>query len=250
MRATDGLTYFTANAVINAMKQLNFQNMSVLHSGQMGDTSTGSNHRSEFDFENKIDRISVTNFINQKHILPKLGFLKEIIEHYNHTDFDLFAFEQTQVNGILMGDKVFNNFIDLVSPFYDKQFLKLMLTVPSEYKKDQLIYFEWLKVKHPQILKYQWKRIGMRPDLRIKLCYGRMIRRYVNGAKKLSGLKYDSMHPITIWTKGNPSILQYFQHLFDTHIELIEDKEVRQNLTDAYKDTLLNIETSFQCSWD
>lgn len=246
VKATDGLTYFTANAVIyNAFKPLDFQQYGLVHSGQLGDTATGSFIKPNFDFEANIDKIGVTGFVKQKQLLSKVPFLKEIIHQYNHTDNDEFTYEQRQVNGTLMGDKLFNNFIDIASPFYDKAFLDLMLSLPTPLKLNQQIYFEWLKVKHPEIANYKWDKTGLKPNSAFNIKYGRLAKRYVNGGKKYLGLPYDSMSPVNTWLKQDATILKGFDRLFNENIELIKNAELKKDLTLIYQDDIFEFRNRF-----
>jgi len=246
VKATDGLTYFTANAVIyNAFKPLNFQQYGLVHSGQLGDTATGAFIKPNFNFEENIDKIGVTGFVKQKHLLSKIPFLKDVIQQYNHSDNDEFTFEQRQVNGTLMGDKLFNNFIDIASPFYDRSFLNLMLSLPASLKLNQRIYFEWLKVKHPHILEYTWDKIGLKPNSAFNIKYGRLAKRYINGGKKYMGLPYDSMSPVNTWLKDDPIILKEFDRLFQENINLIKDDELKTDLTLIYKDDIFEYRNRF-----
>ncbi len=246
VKATDGLTYFTANAVIyNAFKPLDFTKYGMVHSGQLGDTATGSFIKPNFNIEDNIDKIGLMGFVNQKNILPKVPFLNDIIQQYNHTDNDEFTYEQRQVNGTLMGDKIFNNFIDLASPFYDKAFLDLVLSIPTSYKINQRIYFEWLKAKHPQIANYKWDKIGLKPNSAFNIKYGRLAKRYINGGKKYMGLPYDSMSPVNIWLKNDPTILKEFDRLFNENINLITDAELKTDLTNIYRDDIFEYRNRF-----
>jgi|GEM_PF-851870 asparagine synthase (glutamine-hydrolysing) len=246
VRGTDGLTYFTANAVIyNAFKPVNFQQYGLVHSGQLGDTATGSFIKPNFDFEANLDKIGVTGFVKQKELLPKIPFLKNIVQQYNHSDNDEFTYEQRQVNGTLMGDKLFNNFIDIASPFYDRAFLELMLKTPTNFKINQQIYFEWLKVKHPEITNYKWDKIGLKPNSAFNIKYGRLAKRYINGGKKYMGLPYDSMSPVNTWLKTDPTILDHFDRLFNENIELIKDAELRTDLTQIYGDDTFEFRNRF-----
>lgn len=246
VKATDGLTYFTANAVIyNAFKPLKFQKYGVVHSGQLGDTATGAFIKPSFNFETNIDKIGVTGFVKQKELLSKIPFLSDIIKQYNYTDNDEFTYEQRQVNGTLMGDKVFNNFIDIASPFYDQAFLELMLSTPTALKLNQRIYFEWLKNKHPKIINYKWDKIGLKPNSSFNIIYGRLAKRYINGGKKYLGLNYDSMNPINTWLKNDPTILKEFDRLFTENIELVKDSELRADLKSIYYDDVFEYRNRF-----
>lgn len=246
VKATDGLTYFTANAVIyNAFQKIDFQTYGQVHSGQLGDTATGAFVKPAFDFKANIDKIGVTGFVKHKELLSKLSFLDTIVDQYNHTDNEVFTYEQRQVNGTLMGDKVFNNFIDLASPFYDKSFLKVMLSLPQKFKMNQRIYFEWLKVKHPDVLEYKWEKIGLKPNSLFNIKYGRLVKRYINGGKKYFGLDYDNMSPIHKWLKKDSMILDEFDTIFNNHIDLIKDVELKEDLKKIYFDDIFEYRNKF-----
>lgn len=244
--ATDGLTYFTPNAIIyNVFNSLSLKDYGLLHSGQLGDTATGGFHKPNYNFRENIDKIGLTGMVEQKNMLPKISFLKEIVERYNNSDNEVFTLEQRQINGTLMGDKIFNNFIDIASPFYDRKFLELMLSLPPEYRKNQRIYFEWLKVKHPELLKFKWEKIGLKPNNYFSLKYGALIRKYINGGKKYFGWAYDSMNPIETWIKKDPEILDEFDAVFTENIELVKDRELQADLKKLYKNDVFEYRNRF-----
>lgn len=246
VKATDGLTYFTANAVIfSAFKGVNFERYGLVHSGQLGDTAMGSFIKPNFDYANQLDKIGVTGFVRIKKLLEKPPFLKNIISDYQNSDNDVFTYEQRQVHGTLMGDKVFNNFIDLASPFYSREFLELMLTVPTHLKINQEIYFKWLTAKHPQITNYKWDKIGMKPNSKFNLKYGSLVKKYYNGGRKYLGLTYDSMSPINTWLKKDSTILKEFDRLFDEHIHLVKDQEIQKDLKLIYQNDIFEFRNRF-----
>src|SRR5699024_6496718 len=175
----------------------------------------------------------------------KLPFLTNIIQDYQNSDNDEFTFEQRQVNGTLMGDKVFNNFIDIASPFYDRELLELMLSVPTRFKINQQVYFDWLNAKHPEITSYKWDKIGLKTNSNFNIRYGRLFKKYYNRGKKYLGVPYDSMSSINIWLKKYPSILQEFDRLFDENIGLIQDKEIQNDFRQIYKDDIFEFRNKF-----
>lgn len=246
IKATDGLTYFAANAVIfNAFKRINFTDYGLVHSGQLGDAAFGSFIKPNFDYANQLDKIGVTGFVKNKKLLEKPPFLNNVVQDYQGTDNDLFTFEQRQVNGTLMGDKVFNNFIDIASPFYNREFLELMLSIPTKYKINQKIYFQWLNAKHPKVTNYKWDKIGLKPHNNFNVKYGRLFKKYFDGGKKIMGLNYDSMSPINIWLKKDPSILKEFDKLFEENISLIEDEEIKKDFKLIYNDNIFEFRNKF-----
>jgi asparagine synthase (glutamine-hydrolysing) len=246
VKATDGLTHFTASAIIfNVMSRINCQSYGLLHSGQLGDTVSGSFLKPNFDFKAHKDKIGLTGFVKHPELLHKMSFLDELTNKYQHTDYEVFAYEQRQVNGTLMGDRIFNNFIDLSSPFYDKDFLNYILSVPNKYKLNQRIYFEWLHKKHPEILNYRWEKIGLKPNSNFNIKYGKLVKKYVNGGKKYFRLKYDSMNPISNWLKDNPNILEEFNQIFRENIDLVENQELKKDLTKIYQNDIFEYRNKF-----
>ena len=236
VKATDGLTHFTANAIIyNALKRYNCQDYGLLHSGQIGGMPFGSYTKKNYDFLANKDKIGITGFLPNKKISEKLNFLDDLIEQYRGKDYEIFAYEQRQINGTLSGDKVFNNFIDQVSPFFNLDLLKISLSIPDKYKIRQQLYFEWLSKKHPDILDYKWEKIGLKPNSSINFKYGRYLKKYTNGAKKYFKLKYDSMNPITNWFQNDSSIEKKFDEIFYENLELIEDQELKEDIISIYK---------------
>lgn len=246
VKATDGLTHFTANAIIyNALSRIEKQNYGLLHSGQIGDVLFGSFLRPNYDFKNNKDKIGLTGFVKNKAMLEKMDFLDELTSKYNHSDYEVFGFEQRQINGTLMGDNVFNNFIDQVSPFYNTELLDYCLTIPNNFKINQKIYFDWLKVKHPKTLNYKWEKIGLKPNSDFNINYGRLIKKYINGGKKYFGLRYDSMNPITNWFQANPKLLEKFNQIFNENIDLIQDEELKKDLASIYKNDIFEYRNRF-----
>lgn len=246
IKATDGLTHFTANAIIfNAMSSINCNKFGLAHSGQLGDTISGGFLKPNFNFKTNKDKIGLTGFVKKPQLLNKLVFLDNLTDRYNHSDYELFTYEQRQVNGTLMGDRVFNNFIDLSSPFYNIDLLNYALTIPNKYKLNQRIYFEWLSKKHPQLLNYKWEKIGLKPNSDFKINYGRLIKKYINGGKKYFKLQYDSMNPITNWIQANPDILKKFDQIFKENISIIKDNELQKDLTSIYKDDIFEYRNRF-----
>lgn len=246
IKPTDGLIHFTANAIIyNALSAINLEPYGLLHSGQLGDTVSGSFLKPNYDFIGNADKIGLTGFVKNKKLLKKITVLDDLLSKYQGTDYEIYVYEQRQVNGTLIGDTVFSNFIDQVSPFYDMDLINYILTIPNEYKRDQNIYFSWLKEKHPNLLEYTWEKLGMKPNSSFNLKYGRLAKKYINGGKKYFNLRYDSMNPIGVWFRENPGILQEFDKIFDSHINQITNTELRSDLEEIYRDDIFAYRNKF-----
>lgn len=246
IKGAEGRIIFAAlSMVYNAIKHINPQSYGILHSGQIGDVVSGSFVKPGFDFKKNKDRLGITAFIKNPKLLDKIGFLNDFLDRYEGTDHEIFAYEQGIVNGTFYGDHIANNFIDLAAPFYNKDLIDFCLNIPNEYKTNQWIYTKWMQKKHPKLVEYPWEKIGLKPNSDFNVKYGRFYRKYLNGGKKYLGLKYDSMNPITTWIRQNPEILQTFDRLFAENIDLIEDAELKKDLSDIYRADVFEYRNKF-----
>src|SRR5699024_389217 len=125
----------------------------------------------------------------------KIQTLPEILDKYQELGIELFTLEQRQINATLVGDRSLNTLIDCVTPFFNLDLISLCLSIPDKYKRNQVIYFDWLQKYHPRALSYHWENIQMKPNNKYKIIYGKLYKKYFNGAKKYFGLNYDSMNP-------------------------------------------------------
>jgi len=235
VKASDGLTTFTANGIIfYAMSRIETNTYGLMHSGQIGDLVFGSYVQPNINLKKDQSKIGISGFIENKKLISKLPIVKSLIERYDNQNFELFGYEQRIINGTFFGDRMFSNFIDQESPFYNLELINYSLTIPDTLKLNEKIYFDWLKLKHPYVLNYKWEKIGLKPNTNIKINYGRLLKKYYNGAKKHFKLHYDNMNPIEIWFKKNPNLLIEFDKIFNDNIDLIEDRELKNDLYEIY----------------
>ncbi|TQD40757.1 asparagine synthase-related protein [Haloflavibacter putidus] len=246
IKSNDGLVHFTPSSIIyNVYKNINFSGYGQIHSGQIGDALFGSLLKPNFSFKQNKDKIGLTGFIKHLDMIKKIKAIDDILEEFELSDYELFAYQERVVNGALTGDKQINNFIDHSSPFFDTALINFMLSVPNKFKINQQIYFDWLKDKHPEILNYKWEKIGLKPNTNFKINYGRYIKKYVNGGKKYFGLKYDSMNPIANWLQNDKYILQEFDKLFKENLPLINNAELKQDLEKIYSEDIFEYRNRF-----
>lgn len=246
IKPTDGLVIYTPTATMfHSLMKINCNNSGVLHTGQIGDVVFGSFIRENFDILKNKDQIGLTGFVKHKNILNKITSLESILNRYKNEDYELYSYEQRQINGTLMGDRLASNFIDHVSPFYNLDLIKFMLSLPTEYKKNQKIYFDWLQEYHPDTLKYKWEKIGRKPNSNINLKYGAIYKKYTNGGKKFFNLRYDSMNPIANWMASNSSMGKKLLEIFNENIEKVKSKEIQSDLRLIYNDDVFEYRNKF-----
>lgn len=246
IRPTDGLTLYSPSAtMLHSLKKINLNGYGLLHCGQIGDAAFGSLVRPSFDIIANKDKIGLTRFIKNKNLIQKIESLNTTLQRYQGLDYELFAFEQRIMNGTFTGDRAISNYTDHTSPFYDIDLIDYMFGLPSEYKLKQNIYFQWLEKYHPQTLKYNWERIGRRPNSNFNRKFGGLYKKYNNGAKKFFNLNYDSMNPFSTWMSKDGSIKKQLDIIFESNIIKIEDAELRKDLRSIYDDNVFEFRNKF-----
>lgn len=243
----DGLMMFHTSAhASSTLKKFNLDFYSVLHTGQIGDTLFGAFVNENFDFHKNRASLGYTGFMANSSLLDKIQSLPEILNKYQELGIELFTLEQRQINATLVGDRSLNNLIDCVTPFFNLDLISLCLAVPEKHRRNQVLYFDWLKKYHPRTLSYPWDKTEMKPNHKYKIIYGKKFKKYFNGAKKHFGLNYDSMNPYNTWLKNDLSIIQTLDTIFDQEIKRdYISPEMKKDLKDIYIQNIFEFRNKF-----
>ncbi len=224
--ANDGVaTLIGASHAISSLEKFNLANYGLAHSGQIGDVLFGS-------YSNKppisLSTIGNYGFVNDSEIIQSISFIDELIKRYDFEQgAEMFSYEQRQFNGTLNGDRMMTHLIDSASPFYDRELLQFCLNIPKELKKGQRIYLDWFNNKHPKIANFQWQKTGVKPSSFLKTEVAFFKKRVINKVYSKLGKQYDNMNPFIVWFKENPKLPAFYTKLFNRHIHLIEDNELK-----------------------
>lgn len=243
----DGLMMYHSSAhTSSTIKSFNMSDYSSLHTGQIGDVLFGSFTKDGYNFKKNRGNIGYTGFISDDTLLDKIDSLPEILNKYQDRGIELYTYEQRLINATLVGDRSLNNVIDNNSPFFDSDLIDFCISLPSEYKKNQMIYFDWLKKYHSRALKYPWDKIDMKPDTKLKIVSGKFLKKYINGGKKYFNLKYDSMNPYGQWLVKFPNIIETFDTIVkeESNASYI-DIELKEDLLKIYKNNIFEFRNKF-----
>jgi asparagine synthase (glutamine-hydrolysing) len=243
----DGLIMFHSSAHSSStVKNMDLTKFATIHTGQIGDVLFGSFSKERYDFFKNRGAIGYTGFVSDDRLLDKIETLPNILEKYQSLGIELYIYEQRQINATIMGDRSLNNVIDNLSPFYNQELIDYCLSLPHEFKKNQKIYFDWLKKHHKRAIKYSWDKINMAPNHKFKIIYGKQIKRYINGGKKYFGLKYDSMNPYNQWLKEDKTIIATLDSILNEEIEKnYLDLELKQDLKAIYEKNIFEFRNKF-----
>lgn len=247
VKPNDGLIMFHSSAhTSSTVKSFNLKPYSLLHTGQIGDALFGSFTKENYDFKKNRGSIGYTGFISNKKLLDKISILPQILDIYQDRGLELFTYEQRVINATLYGDRSLNNYIDNLSPFFDFDLLNFCISLPNDYKKNQMIYFDWLKSYHKRALKYPWDKINMLPNNKYKIIYGKQFKKLTNGAKKYFNYKYESMNPYGQWLLKYPIIINTLDEIVNTEIDQhYIDNELKTDLLSIYKENVFEFRNKF-----
>lgn len=243
----DGLMMYHSSAhASSTIRDFNLDKYSLLHTGQLGDSLFGSFTKPNFDFMRQRKNIGYTGNIIDESLLDKIEMLPDFLRKYQELNYDLFNIEQRQINATLNGDRVLNTLIDNVSPFTDLELMEYCLSLPDEFKKNQTLYFHWLSKYHKNVLNYPWENIQMKPNHPLKVKYGKVYKKYFNGAKKYFHLNYDSMNPYGVWMKKYPFILQTLDQILEEEIiSSYLDQELKSDLRRIYNQNVFEYRNKY-----
>lgn len=203
-----GLVLYCGSAhLVSMLKNLNFSNFGLLHTGMLGDAVLG------------------TYLTCNKHISSssKLGLYSSklfnvIAEESNkvhklYSNDEQFLFYNRGINGIFNGYHAISQYTEFSSPFMETDFLDTCFSIPAHLKYNRELYFKWIIKKIPEANNYIWEATGC------KLTASKPNKLYARVIRKLSG--NSSMNPFEKWLINNSSLESAFQSTFIRGIETI-----------------------------
>jgi asparagine synthase (glutamine-hydrolysing) len=217
-------------------KYLNFSNIGMLHTGQLGDVAIGS-YSSQPSYNHKYSKFSGA-YSNR---------LKSKLENFSTKDYgneELFKMNIRGFYGINMGLLTLQKFSETYSPFYDVDFLAFALSIPIELRYNHRLYKKWIIKKYPEAAKYIWEsekaRITDRSikyqgrDLPIKSIPGKILRKF--GLSKNIINTPDHMNPLEYWYRNNEEIRLYQDRYYEENVTRLNDHpELKVEVSYMYK---------------
>lgn len=242
--ATGGNVIYSGTAHANSLyKYMNFKDLGLFHSGQIGDViigscTTASKEKNTFDLKAAAYSPSqLGNIFPRRRDLiedPEIGFL-----YYR-------AFCGTN-NGL----QNLYNYTETVSPFCDIEFLNAVLTIPVSLRQHHYIYKKWIFNKYPAAAKYTWEHLGAKlstPSISIgnkSVAISQIPRVFWNKfIRKTNGIHgKNNMNPIDFYVNNNKD-LESFVNSYFSYCDKIEDADLREYVycIGKGKDNLLKIQ--------
>lgn len=215
---------------------LNFNTLGLCHSGQLGDVIFGSFsklNKQEINYDPHLGAYS-------NKLLNKVQIKNSIIDKYENAE--LFCMYQRAFNGANDGLMTIQQYTETMSPFYDIDLLNFAMTIPVKYRSKQKIYKKWILNKYPDAANYIWEKTGEKintPSIYVKnkevTVHKIITKLLLKSGLKTSGYKSkNNMNPIEYWMSTNEKLKQYLDNYFTTHINLVQDLQLKRDCTAHY----------------
>ncbi len=225
------------------LKNINFKDYGILHTGQIGDAVIG--HKYEFH-----RKPLATDGAYSNSVLKKVN-IAPILKKYENEE--LFLIYSRYLRGANQGLLVGQQFTETASPFCDVGLWSFCLGLPLKYRYKHKLYLEWILKKYPKAANYIWEKRG-RP-LNINSIWDKEItikkrKMTVEEAKnviidkknKFLGIKSKSnltdkfhMNPLGYWVETNIELRDYLTNYFNTQIGLLDNyKELKNDCNNLF----------------
>lgn len=212
------------------MKELNYNNYGILHTGLMGDVVIGV-----FGDNKKKLMLNNLKYCYSKKLLNKIFIKKDIIKNF-YSNEEIFNYinrglHVTNESSILWPEQ------NIISPFLDIDLLTFCLKIPYHIRKGNFLYDTWIKKKYPEAAKYSHngRKIGIKEFdiLGRSVPMNQIISRIF---KKIKLLKREKgMNPFDEWYETNDKLKIIFDEYYKKNITRLNNyKELQKDCKDLY----------------
>jgi len=226
------ISYLTMSHGKYAIDQVDFSNFGVLHSGQLGDVIMGT-----FCSSNDYGKPGYYKAISN-HLIHKLP--EDEPAHYKN--LELMLFQNRGFNCALSGNLSIQPYSEVTSPFMDVDYMDFCMSLPLEYRTHHRLYKQWIIEKYPDAAAYKWDKLGRKITEKTVSIRGKDVSLSNIHGFVLKGIKFHmdrlgnshrgenkGMNPFQYWYNTNETVHQYIEQYFRENIDLLRDKEIRQD---------------------
>lgn len=229
-RTTGGNVLYYGTAHSNSLyRYLNFNNLGLIHSGQLGDVIVGSWITA--DEERKPYTLGYKAY--SQTFLDKVKNLKLSLDL--NKELGLFYFRG--FNGTNNGIQNVYNYTETLSPFLDLDFLENIIKIPVSLRQNHNLYKKWILAKCPLAADFEWESTGCKitaPMLRIgnkEIPWANVPHSIGEHVKMILGIKEDvncikSMNPVAYYYTYNEELQTFFNSYFK-YVERISSPELK-----------------------
>lgn len=217
-------TYYTIAHTNSLFKYLNFKELGLVHTGQIGDVtiSIGSKNVEPFSFG---DGAYSPQYIKKVNFVPTETFENKELGMYNYR----------YLGATNYGIQNYYPYTETLSPFMNLDFLEFALSIPNKLRYNHVLYKKWIIERHPDAAKFVWEKIGCKITDPVLNIGHRMIpikkipHKILNQfrLKDLDSKRY--MNPLGYYLANNEELKRYLWKYFD-YADEIEDEGLRTSL--------------------
>lgn len=217
---SEGMVFYTGGIhVSHAVEKMKYENFGLFHSGQIGDGVLGG-----FNSEPRRKKPTQFKIVVNDTFLPKVQeSLSKILKNYETEE--LFLLRNIAYNRTLLGAHVLQQKRYQTSPFMSRDFLKLAISLPEEWKFNHHFYIEWISKHCKESTKYRWERTLMKPNAKWKTAFGdQVIKRSfrILNEKILKTPQHASMYPYQYYYDSDQKMQEFYQDYFNKNLYRIE----------------------------
>ena len=230
--------YIGPTEALRLAKTMNTDQYGLKHTGQLGDVIVGAFVESKVH-ENPTN----TSVIGYSSIRNSMN------PHWKYQNIEQMRFYIRGFLGVTNSSQLQNEFWPLVSPFLDNDLMEYCLKIPLKYRVGHFLYYQWIKQKHPEILKFRRegsllsiKNTYMHPQIAsfINRASNKIKRDAQTMKYKLRISKYRyrlyGMTPLDAVYERYPDVRQFMQQYFIKNIKVFESfSEYKDRITKKFQ---------------
>lgn len=216
---------------------LNYENLGIMHSGQLGDVIIST-------FFSSLKRKKEFTIGDGAYSKDNLHLIKNLTFKDNYENEEIFKMYIRGFYGANQGLLGIQQYTETYSPFYDIDFMEFALSIPLKLRFNHYLYKKWIISKYPEAARYIWERD------KVAVNYPFLIP--INGKKiplnqlpkkiasKLGFLKNESqtkynMNPLEYWFKNNTELKTFMNNYFNENIGLLNNfSQLKTNCESLY----------------
>lgn len=260
------MTYGSANFFglahgLSMERLINYDNLGVIHTGQLGDVILGT-------YLKKME-------YGQKPIVTDGAYSEELRERienyqfkYDYEDKEIFMMYNRGFCGIAQGLLTFQENSESYSPFTDVDFFEFAYSIPLEWRFRHKIYFDWMLAKYHEAAEYIWENTGRKIQrtenrkLRTMNVFGYTVphyseryafKQYVRGfilrrlglykkgqkRKTLTVTSKFNMSPMDYWYNTNPLLREFMDAYWKENEKILPQNQIGGDLRHLFVDCVL-----------
>jgi asparagine synthase (glutamine-hydrolysing) len=190
--------YCGAAQTHRALSLLDFTELGLLHTGQLGDAVMGSYLKAPRQEPPALELSGYSTRLVER----SRRVLDE--EEQRHANDELARLSVRGFGGILSGYTTIGRFCDFASPFLDPDFLGYALRIPAKWRYEHSIYIEWMRRHAAELAAYPWEKTGLPVGAgALRVAATRRLRKW---RRRLLRREVSSMNPFDQWLREDPTL--------------------------------------------